>query len=217
MAATQSKPITIAVAASFGALAVVLTLLPSLPFPIIPYLKFDIAEIPVVVAFLGFGPIIGITTSLIYWAILTMVGEFTPLGPFLKFIAVMSMLVGMWLGSRVYSLVGRGGMASFLAQLMLFGAVIRIAVMTVVNYLVLAVFFPYFLEFASSAVALSTGIQATSQLEALLLVLAFTAVFNAIHTALSLLPSAALVRKISQEGVFLRLTETWMLRILLRR
>ena len=66
-------------------LAALLALLPlSFSYPIIPYLKFDIAEIPVVLAFFLLGPEAGLISSIVYWVILLLVGSYTPLGPTMK-------------------------------------------------------------------------------------------------------------------------------------
>jgi len=78
----------VAISTVFGALSAVLAMMPlSFSFPLIPYLKFDIAEIPVVTAFLGFGPFPGFISALTYWLILNIFGEWAPIGPAMKFIA----------------------------------------------------------------------------------------------------------------------------------
>jgi len=185
----------------------------SFPYPIILYLKFDLAELPVIVAFMGFGPLVGGVTALVYWLVLTLVGEFTPIGPLMKFAAVGSMLLGIWVGSKLH----RGGsLPMLLANFMVFGGLFRIVFMTLANYVVLALLFPQFLDMASEMVRVSTGIAASTQLEALVIVLIFTAVYNGLHTVLSIIPSAVIVEKISNGGVFLRISESWMVKLMAR-
>ncbi len=183
-------------AALFGALAAALTMakaITTIPFPILPYLKFELAELPVFIAFLALGPRVGLASALIYWMVLTPIGEFTPLGPAMKFTAVTSTLIGMWLGLRIQQLMGlRGGGIGALIVCGVFGAIIRVLVMTFFNYLVLAVLLPEWLVFAN-ALLNRAGFHVSTAWEALLLVLSFTAVFNVLHTLLSLVPSYIIV------------------------
>ena len=132
-----------ATSAIFGALAAVLAVLPlSFPFPLIPYLRFEVAEIPVVIAFLGFGPLPGIVSALTYWGVLTLVGEFTPIGPAMKFLAVASMLLGLWVGFKLSKNSYRLG----LTLGFLFGSLLRVLAMTAANYVILLYLFPEFLD-----------------------------------------------------------------------
>src|SRR5437867_12171290 len=93
---------------TFGALASLITLAapPALqpPFPILFYLKFDVAEVVDLSSFMIFGPTAGLLTALIHATILGTVaggaGSGTFFGPSLKFLAVLSTYVGLLLASR---------------------------------------------------------------------------------------------------------------------
>jgi len=209
-----SRSLIAATSAVFGALAALLAVLPlSFPFPPIPYLKFDIAEIPVVAAFLGFGPLPGFFSAITYWLVLTIVGEFTPIGPAMKFISVASMLLGFWAG---YKLTCRQRLACFLAFSL--GSLSRVAVTTLANYVVLVILFPKpFLEYAANALSLFLGVTLPPTILALTLILIFTAFYNIIHVALSLFPSIVLVQYMARDGLFLRMREPWMLSIAQRK
>ena len=175
--------------ALFGALAAVLTLLPlSFPFPLIPYLKFDLAEIPVIVAFLLYGPVPSLVSAFVYWFVLNFVGSFVPIGPFLKFLAVISMIAGMQIGALIYKGLFTSK-ASFITLIVGLGALVRIVVLTFANYVVIWILFPSFFDFASKSLANALGWGFSSSIEALLFVLIFTAIFNALHTLLSIAPS----------------------------
>ena len=93
-------------AALMGALAALTTVIlparfqPS--FPLLPFLKFDPAELFSVLAFLIFGPIPAIITATIHWIFLTATGTGDVLGPAVKYAAVLSTLFGLWLGSVLY-------------------------------------------------------------------------------------------------------------------
>src|SRR2546430_16430052 len=90
------KPtVVIAGAATFGALAALISLLapPAIQpsFPILFYLKFDVAEIVDVAAFLIFGPVAGLVTAAVHGPILTAApGGAGPFGESLKFLSVLS-------------------------------------------------------------------------------------------------------------------------------
>lgn len=197
---SKSLALRVSGAALFGALATLLTMakaVTTFSFPVLPYLKFELAELPVVVAFLALGPRVGLASALVYWMVLTPIGEYTPLGPAMKFAAVASMLVGMWLGLYLHRLLGlRGGGVAALALSGVFGALIRVLVMTLFNYLILAVFLPEWMVFASSLLS-KAGFHVPTAQAALLLVLAFIAVFNVAHVAFSLIPPYAVVKALA--------------------
>jgi len=188
----------------FGALASILAILPlSIPYPLIPYLKFDLAEIPVMIALLCFGPISGVGSALIYWAILLWRGEFSPIGPSMKFLAVFSMLLGLWIGAKIF----RGSKFKLHLSFLL-GALFRILSMTVMNYLMAYLLFPDFMSLAARTISLALGINFSGEISCLIMVLAFTAIFNLIHSILSMAPSILIVKHISSRRLP-HLKRTW--------
>ncbi len=200
----------IAISTVFGALSAVLAMMPlSFSFPLIPYLRFDIAEIPVVTAFLGFGPVPGFISSLTYWLVLNIFGEWSPIGPAMKFIALASMLVGLWVSYKLASRFRIPYIAVFI-----FSSLMRILATTASNYLVLVVFMPFFLEFAVKSLSIALGLEIEVGLGGLLLILAFTAIYNILHVALSLLPSIFLVKNFCKQGLFLNLKEPWIITLI---
>lgn len=204
---------TIAVAASMGALASVLAASKLvIPFPPLPYLKFDLAEIPVFVAFMAFGPSIAGFTLLLYWIILMIVtaGEWLwPLGPFMKFLAVLSTFAGMYVGYRLY-VPPKGGIARLTLLMAAIGSAVRISVMGIANYLLLVVLVPGSLDFAASFLSKFLGISTASGMEMLALIMLFTAIFNAIHAAMSLVPSAVLVERVGKLGQLSKYQGPWI-------
>ncbi len=197
----------IAVSTVFGALSAVIGMMPlSFSFPLIPYLKFDIAEIPVVTAFLGFGPIPGFISALTYWFVLNIFGEWAPLGPAMKFTAVASTLIGLWIS---YKLVSRFRIPYF--TIFVFSSLTRILATSISNYLVLVVVAPFFLEYAVKFLSLALGLEIEAGVGGLLIVLAFTAIYNLMHVALSLFPSILLVKNLCRQGLFLNLKEPWII------
>ncbi|MEM2872027.1 MAG: hypothetical protein QXX19_07690 [Candidatus Caldarchaeum sp.] len=201
---------TITSGASMAALALVLAVLPlSFPFPPVPYLRFDPAEIPVFTALLGFGPASGFLAAVIYYIALLAVGEFTPVGPTLKFLAVFSSLMGFWAGSRLMSgrsfrtMVGGGAVV---------GTVVRVMTLTAANYVVLVMMFPEFLNFATMTLSAFLGVSLAADLQGLFLVLFFTAVYNIVHMVFSLLPSIIILNSIHRAKALEHVWTPWVIK-----
>ena len=88
-----------------------------------------------------------------------------------------------------------------------FGSLLWVLATTISNYLVLVVIAPFFLEFAVKSLLITLGLEMEAGLGGLILVLAFTAVYNVLHVALSLFPSILLVKNLSKQGLFLNLKQ----------
>lgn len=203
--------LTIACSSIMAGLAALLALLPlSFSYPIIPYLKFDVAEIPVVLAFFLLGPEAGLISSIVYWVILLLVGSYTPLGPTMKFIAVISMVAGLWLGFRLLKNPRWGLLLGSCI-----GCLLRVLTMGILNYLILVFLFPEFLEIAAASISMVLGLRFSGEGMALILVIVFTALFNVLHTVLSIIPAYLLVRSIAGIGAKnLRISGIWYARII---
>jgi len=175
------RSVLVAYTAIFAALAILLTFSHAeVPFPLMPYLKFDFAEIPVMLALFlgGFG--VGLSTSIIHWIVLTIArGWF--LGPLMKFLAVAPMVIGSWLGIRMVK--GRS-LWKTLAMALLLGIIFRVAVSSITNVVVLLWVAPDYLKFSASILR-AIGFNISSETEALMLTLWFNAIFNIIHVFLS--------------------------------
>jgi len=145
---TKTSTRTLALIIIFTALAISLNVYgPKIPYPLAPFLIFQLWEIPIVVAFLFIGPKSGIAVSVINTLILFTVfpGEL-PTGPLYNLAAVLSMMVGIYLP---YRLATRGckteNIGSYLRSHLLvltlsataLGAIMRVVVMTLVNYFAL--------------------------------------------------------------------------------
>src|SRR3989304_10390502 len=106
------KSVSLTGAAVFGGLAALTTVI--IParihpfFPIMPFLRFDPAEIFSVLAFLIFGPVSAAIAATVHWIFLslTSTGSTGPLGPAVKFASVLSMLFVLWLRRKIYQHVG---------------------------------------------------------------------------------------------------------------
>jgi len=177
-----------------AALALVLAFLPlSFPFPPIPFLRFDPAEIPVFAALIGFGPYSAWTAAIVYYFVLLAVGEFTPIGPSMKFLAVASAMIGFWMMSRMFA--GKGIRTLLFSGLMA-ATVLRVFVMTAANYVVLAILFPEFLQFATNTLSMFLGSPLQPNQEGLFFVLAFTAIYNILHMPFTIIPAFLILKAV---------------------
>ena len=176
----------IAGSAVFSALAIVLagaSQALGLYFPLIPYLQFDLGEVAIILAFFIFGPAPALVSCVVEFAGLMAFGQQVPIGPLLKLFAVVSTVGGLWLGARLASKLGWGSFGGFLGSSGLAGVLVRATVMTIPNYYLLIYIYglggtvSYYnlgQTFASIGLSLSPA-------NTLLLLLAFTGVFNAIQ------------------------------------
>ena len=183
-------------AAVMGALAALTTVIlpariqPS--FPILPFLKFDPAELFSVLAFFIFGPIPALVTATVHWIFLTATGTDTPLGPAVKFASVLSTLLGLWLGSMIYRrLAVKHNRVSFaLGTMLAFAIVARVLILVVINYFVFTYIGPVifginYLGFSQQTLQGTLGMQFAGPWQVLTAMLLFTSVFNALHAVFS--------------------------------
>ena len=173
--------------AVFGALAVVLTSISQalgLNFPVIPYLQFDLGEIAILLAFFIFGPIPALAAAFIEFATLMAIGvNVAFFGPELKLIAILSSLLGLWIGLAVVRRLKRPTVGNAIGLGAVLGMTIRAVAMTVPNYLIII----YLYGLSGIIGYVSGGFKdvgiALSDSNALLLILAMTGVFNALQFA----------------------------------
>jgi riboflavin transporter FmnP len=213
--------VTLSGAAVFAALAAILTLArASVPFPLIPYLQIDLAELPIMISFFLFGPIAGIITEVVHWLFLNETGSDAPLGPAIKFVAVMSTFLGFWLGGAIYSRLGAAtGRRPVFGLSLIFGlgAVLRVAAMTVMNYAVLVYIGPVFfgadyVTYAKSTLVATTGWQFSGDAAVLSWVLIFTALYNVINLLVASVPAGLIVSPLTNSFRHITSVETWLMR-----
>ena len=195
--------------AVFGALSAVLTFVPSLRFPILPYLRFELAELPVMVGTFIYGPVLGIISSFAYWIILNFIGEFQPYGPFMKFLSVLGMIIGTWIGVGIIRKLKLSASPGF-GLILSLAAFIRIVLMSMLNYIMLLVLLPSFLDLAANSLSASLGLKFQSSLDAMILIVIFTGIFNLIHTILSMIPAYSIVKVVFYKRSLLRMRKPWI-------
>ena len=169
----------------FTALAVVLNIYgPKIPYPLYPFLWFQLWEIPIVTAFLMAGPRSGVIVATINTLLLLAVFPGgLPTGPLYNFVAILSMFLGMylpyWYAKRQcktenFGVYLRRNLVLFSVTAIALGALLRVLLLTVVNYFALQQTFP---------------IGFSMPVEAVIVFLPLGAIFNAI-VALYTIPIA---------------------------
>ena len=212
--------VSLAGAAVFATLAALMTLANAeIPFPLIPYLQIDFSEIPILIAFFLFGPTSAIIAAVIQWLFLNVRGADAPLGPALKFAAVLSTLLGFWLGSQVYRrLKGAGVHPTLGLSTMLGGGILlRVAAMLAANYLVLVYVAPVFfgvdyLGFARFTLEKSIGWHFTSDTMVLTYTLLFTGLYNLVNLVVAAVPAGLIVSPISGSFKHITSIDAWLIR-----
>jgi len=146
----------IAAIAIFTALSIALVLSPAkFPAPYAPFLKYQIWEIPIVAAFLLYGPSVGVATSIINTIVLLVVypGDL-PTGPLYNLAAVLSMLLGIYIIHRFAAeRFSRRQETMLTALSTALGSIARVGVMSIVNWAFLR--YPYPVGFSIPVEALT--------------------------------------------------------------
>jgi len=187
----------IAGSAIFSALAIVLSGASQalgLNFPLIPYLQFDLGEVAIILAFFIFGPIPALVSSSVEFAGLMAYGQNLPVGPPLKLFALVSTVVGLWLGARIAARKEGTSFLSLAGWTTVTGSAIRAAVMTVPNLYMIVYFYGIaaiegFVKAPFSAVGL-----VLTDSNALLVILGFTAIFNVVQLVIVMAISSFVLR-----------------------
>ncbi len=215
----QRLTVTLTGAAVFAALAAIITLARvELTFPVITYLKIDLTEIPIMIAFFLFGPQAGVIAAVVQWIFLNFTGSDAPLGPAIKFVAVISTLGGFWFGNSVYRRMrGNNAHPALAGSIMLSSGILwRVVAMTIVNIVVLLYVAPVFfgqdyLGYAKSTLE-SSGLQLGSETLILAYTLLFTALFNVVMALISGIFARLIVSPITKPFKHITSTETWLAR-----
>lgn len=132
----QNNARKVAIIAVFTAFAVCLNLSPlKYPAPFAPYLIYQIWEIPIVAAFLLYGPKMGVIASLMNTLVLLVIFPGAlPTGPLYNLAALLSMLLGIYVVHKLASLSSgkvRGNLLVTLSTAL--GLTTRVGMMTLVN------------------------------------------------------------------------------------
>jgi riboflavin transporter FmnP len=119
------------------------------PAPYMPFLIYNLWEIPIVAAFLLIGPKSGIGVTILNAILLfAFFPGPLPTGPFYNLVAIFSTLIGVYLAQRMFTCANLEGKALTMQEAKLvtaataFGIFSRVLVMTVVNYVTLRFDYP---------------------------------------------------------------------------
>lgn len=165
--------------AVFGALSAILTYFSQslgLNFPLVTYLQFDLGEVAIVLALFIFGPLPAVVSTFVEFITLEGIGQNAPWGPLLKLLSMLSSVAGIWLGINLASRLRRTSVQGLFEVGTASGAAVRASFMTLPNYLYLVL------------------IYAEPNGSALMLVLAYTAIFNVLQLAFVMAISYAVLK-----------------------
>lgn len=136
----------VTVIALFSALSVALSLSPlKFPAPYAPFLYYQLWEIPIVIALLLYGIKVGLSIPSINALVLLVFfpGDL-PIGPLYNFIAILSMLLGLYMIQRSFgSHFDRRKEVILTTLATASGIITRVATMSIVNWIVLPLDFPF--------------------------------------------------------------------------
>lgn len=152
---TKALAITIVFAALTVALNPGVVPATGVPAPYAPFLIYGLWEIPIVAAFVLISPASAILISLLNAAVLFAVfpGPL-PTGPFYNLIAIFSMLLGLYIAQKVFAQETKSQqkVLKIAAASTILGIILRVAVMTLVNYVTLPQDYPIGLGLEEMAV-----------------------------------------------------------------
>jgi riboflavin transporter FmnP len=160
---TRNSTKTIGLIIIFAALAIALNLYgPKIPFPLADFLIFQLWEIPIVVAFLLIGPKVGLAVAGLNTVVLFMFFQGgLPTGPLYNLIAVLSMMLGIYLPYKIATRKCKSEtlpatlkrhVALITVSATALGILLRVAVMSAVNYVTLQQVYPIGYEFPVTAI-----------------------------------------------------------------
>ncbi|GBC70445.1 hypothetical protein HRbin02_00212 [Candidatus Calditenuaceae archaeon HR02] len=181
----------IAGVAVLAALAYALSLMKlHLRYPLLPFLSFDISEIPDVLAYFMFGLSGGLVAAVAHWVALNFGTPFHQLvGPTMKLLAVLSTMLGLEAASRI-----KGG--SMVLNSVALALLSRTAIMAGATFILYYYLFPgVYLPFSRKVLS-GIGIAVESDLTLATVMVAFTSIFNIIHVFMSVLPAYAAYNRI---------------------
>lgn len=181
----SNKSVFIALTSVLGSMAFILSLAKPthIPFPILPFLKFDPSEIPSILAFyiLGFSAAIAVAT--IHFLGLAITGAV--IGGSMKYLAVVSTIVGLLIASKISK--------KAIKLHLTLAALVRVGVMSIANYILVALLFPQYLSFSEKYLK-NVSISGNVLLDMLI----YVAIFNIIHVFYSIIPAIIIIKYITK-------------------
>ncbi|MCS7145452.1 MAG: hypothetical protein RMJ28_02990 [Nitrososphaerota archaeon] len=177
--------------AVLAALAYALSLMKlHIRYPLLPFLSFDISEIPDVLAYLLFGFSGGLVAAFAHWIALNFGTPFHQLvGPTMKLLAVLTTIIGLEVASRI-----RGGL--LILNSVSLAVLMRTSIMAAATFLLYYYLFPnVYLPFSRRVLG-GIGISVESDLTLAAVMVVFTSIFNILHVFLTVIPAYAIYNRV---------------------
>ena len=176
----------VSITAILTALAIALALFPlQYPFPPLSFLKFDIAELPVMIVSVMLGPVYAFISSIILG--LAYVSR-DPIGAIFKTLAILSMALPI--SSAVYIMPKIKNKRLGIYMLAIFSVIIRSACMTLADYVLIPIIYTpgIPLETVASWFGMSLGV-----------FLWFIFLFNILQGLINIIPGVVIVLSLPKE------------------
>jgi len=131
--AISSKTRKLAAIGAFAAVAIILNRIVVIPAPYLPFLSYEVWEIPIVVAFLAFGVTVAFPAAITNFLILLLFPGVILAGPLYNLIAILSMLLGVMFAQKLLELRQGTAFSGRVVLSTLLGIAMRVSIMTIVN------------------------------------------------------------------------------------
>ena len=129
-----SRSKQVAAIAVFSATALALNQVLRIPAPYAPFLKYEIWEIPIILALLIFGLRVGFTVTIIIYLVLQATPQGVLSGPIYNLVAVLSMLLGVILARNLgHRFISSNKILMLVLLCTTLTAVLRVVIMTLMN------------------------------------------------------------------------------------
>jgi len=187
----------IALSSILGAMAIAISLtFRGIPFPIAPFLKIDFSEIIDLLALYLGGWWVALAVATVHFLGL-MVNTQHLIGPPMKYIAVLSMYLGIYIGGKLFNMGNPSLDLKALAISITSSSIVRALAMIAVNILVLLYVAPEFYVFFENQLAMITGTK-PSTIDVFLYVSYIIGSYNIIQTIFAFIPVYILVKVIKR-------------------
>ncbi len=178
----------IALSSVLGAAAIMISIsFHGVPYPIAPFLKIDFSEIIDLVALFAGGWWVGLAVATIHFLGLMINTEFI-IGPPLKYLAVLSMYLGILICNKILRIQLNINGVKNLVAVLISSSFIRALAMIMINILVLLYVAPEFYIFFKNQLASLTGVD-PGEMDVFIYVGYIIGSYNIVQTLLAIIPA----------------------------
>lgn len=131
--ALTSKTRKLTVIGVLAAVAIILNRVVVIPAPYLPFLSYEVWEVPIVFAFLAFGLTVAVSAATMNFLILLFFPGVILAGPLYNLFAILSMLLGIGIAQKLLESRKGTAVSGRVALATVLGTALRVSIMTLVN------------------------------------------------------------------------------------